>query len=151
MKTIEVDRAEILHDGDGNDGFRTFLRVDGKLLPECDPPRCERKLTVVIEAHQKVKILAEVRDEPPTLSYPYANCFYEVTYIANDFEMNLGDLYVTTQPDRYPCSTRVNGYEVHARTLTVVFQEGQAVWVDLRFKPQFSDREIGQERQDAID
>ena len=125
MEVTKVKRLDIVHKGNCHDGYPTIVLIDGKTGPEMDPPRWDKVITLVAEA-----------GEPLRVEVDYANGFPSQAYEPEEFELHLGDLTVKCPyPGRYPALVMLGGYNPRVRSLTILFQEGEAVWTNLTILP----------------
>ncbi len=120
MTTLEADRVELVHEGGGQDGYRTYLVVDDETFYERLPGMHEREIS----------LRASVGELTLWVTTPEGS---EVLVIPKKFKLNMGCLKVETRADRNLCAIYVNGSEVRARELSIKFAEGEVPWVNLVF------------------
>jgi len=117
----QVRRLEVLHSGCGVDGYSTFVKVNGSIGPEMDPPRYDKKVRVWCEAGGPVLVRVTWCDDTVT------------HYVPEQFDMRLGSFEVHTRPDRFPCLITLGGVEPRVRSFEarVEARQGEAPWVHL--------------------
>ncbi len=117
---LVCDKLEIVHRGAWVDGFSTFVRVDGQILPELNRPMWDKEVVVKyhVDTGLAVEVLAQVRPS-------YEDIRVSIQFKQFDFVM--GDVRVWLDEDNRPHFS-INGYEPKVRSFLVRFVEGEACW-----------------------
>ena len=131
---MPVDRLDIVRPpvDTFEDGFPTYVLVDGKKLPDRDPPLWDKRVLLVVEAGANLSVAVWVTDKT-IVDGQYNEQL--LIFQPKDFDLTLGCVRVRTHPTRYPCQITINGFEPRVKALTISFEEGVAVWVNMEFLP----------------
>lgn len=121
--TTEVQLLGVLHEGDFNDGYSTFVKIDGKSFQEQEPKRYEKEI-----------IVKSVVDKPLQVQVLFGDGTTEV-FEPKEFRLDMENISIEIHSTRNPCAIYINGSEVKCRSLEVTFKEGEAVWVNLVLLP----------------
>ncbi len=117
-------KLEIDHRGNYVDGFPTRVLLDGKILPECDPPMWEKSITLVSEAGEPLRVICDLgKDREGEV----------IEFQPEEFDFEYGELRTRIHPRYNPCKISVAGYEPKVRKVSIRFFEGELPTVNLEF------------------
>ena len=125
-ETVDLPEIELVHAGGGDDGYPTYVKIDGKTSPDMWPTdngKREVKITLAAIAGEPFCIYVEWQNKKVTIYRP------------REFNFTLGDLHIEIHPDRYPCLISLGGYEPRLPQMVAVFEEGKMVLFHMAIKP----------------
>lgn len=132
--TIDCDVVNIVHKGGSDDGYPTFAMIDGA------SPYIEANGNRLLEKTIEFSVSAM---ESPVVTVTYARRSSTGEHLgdvvanirANYVSVHCDALEIRTHPQRSPCQILIGGLEPHVRDIHIRFEEGEACWVRMVFKP----------------
>lgn len=131
QSVVEVDALEIVHKGDGRDGYPTYVVVDGKKGSDMLPPRYDKWIQVDIEAHKPVEVTVHWL----VGRHPLSRWAMTTVYQPRSFSMEVGHLRIRSALHRCPCEVILDGRDIGVKSVSMKFVEGEAVWVSMVVAP----------------